>query len=148
MWHSSPMCSLQLRLRHKTFHWRKSSLAQWSAGLRWRRFESRHHIPDGHNIFSHIFVVKIVMFVWRDENKRKRGQGWSIFLKKPIFSLLTQPNMRTLTFFVRESITVKRTSCFISLYSAALYMLNWQLICLLWLNPNCQTGGQSLCSLT
>ena len=26
-------------------------------------FESRRHILDGHNIFSHIFVVKIVMFV-------------------------------------------------------------------------------------
>ena len=28
-----------------------------------RGFESRHHILDGHNIFSHIFVVGIVMFV-------------------------------------------------------------------------------------
>ena len=25
--------------------------------------------------FSHLFVVKIVMFVWKDENKRKRGRG-------------------------------------------------------------------------
>ena len=29
-----------------------------------RGFESRHRILDGH--FSHIFVVKIVMFVWKD----------------------------------------------------------------------------------
>ena len=28
-----------------------------------RGFESRHCILEGHNIFSHIFVVKIVMFV-------------------------------------------------------------------------------------
>ena len=28
-----------------------------------RGFESRRRILDGHNIFSHIFVVKIVMFV-------------------------------------------------------------------------------------
>ena len=27
-------------------------------------FESRHRILDGH--FSHIIVVKIVMFVWKD----------------------------------------------------------------------------------
>ena len=29
------------------------------------RFESRYHILDGH--FSHIFVVKIVMFVLKDQ---------------------------------------------------------------------------------
>ena len=45
-------------------------------------FESQHRILDGH--FSHIFVVKIVMFVWKDENKRKRGWGWTIFLKKHV----------------------------------------------------------------
>ena len=28
-----------------------------------RGFESRRHILDGHSIFSHIFVVRIVMFV-------------------------------------------------------------------------------------
>ena len=42
-------------------------------------FESRHRILDGH--FSHLFVVKIVMCVWRDENKLKRGWGWPIFKK-------------------------------------------------------------------
>ena len=32
-----------------------------------RGFESRYRILDGH--FSHLFVVKIVMCVWKDENK-------------------------------------------------------------------------------
>ena len=36
-------------------------------------FESQHRILDGH--FSHLFAVKIVMFVWKDENKLKRGRG-------------------------------------------------------------------------
>ena len=44
-------------------------------------FESQHGILDGHN-FLHIFVVRIVMFVWKDESKRKRGRGWPIFTKK------------------------------------------------------------------
>ena len=44
-----------------------------------REFESGHHIMDGH--FSHLFVVKIVMFVWRNETKWKRGQGWPILKK-------------------------------------------------------------------
>ena len=34
-----------------------------------RGFESQHQILDGY--FSHLFVVKIVMFVWKDENKLK-----------------------------------------------------------------------------
>ena len=45
-----------------------------------REFESWHHILDGH--FSHLFVVKIVMCVWKDENKWKRGRGWPIFFIK------------------------------------------------------------------
>ena len=40
-----------------------------------RGFESRHWM----DIFSHIFVVKIVMFLEKTENKRKRGRGWPIF---------------------------------------------------------------------
>ena len=39
-----------------------------------RGFESQHSILDGH-----LFVVKIVMFVWKDEKKRKRVRGWPIF---------------------------------------------------------------------
>ena len=38
-------------------------------------FESRHCILDGHNIF---YIVRIVMFAGKDENKRKRGRGWPI----------------------------------------------------------------------
>ena len=45
-----------------------------------REFKSQHRILDGH--FSHLFVVKIVICVWEDENKWKRGRGWPIFLKK------------------------------------------------------------------
>ena len=41
-------------------------------------FESQHCILDGH--FSHISVVKIVVLVWKDENKLKRGQGTFICL--------------------------------------------------------------------
>ena len=35
-------------------------------------FESRRRILDRHDIFSHIIVVRIVMIVSKDENKRKR----------------------------------------------------------------------------
>ena len=33
-----------------------------------RWFKSWRCILDGHNIFPHIFVVRIVMFVLKDEN--------------------------------------------------------------------------------
>ena len=49
-----------------------------------RVFESRCCILNGHNIFSRIFVVRIVIFVWGDENKRKRGRGWQVFFNKSI----------------------------------------------------------------
>ena len=42
-----------------------------------RGFKSHHHIRDGH--FSHLFVAKIVMFVLKEENKRKRGRRLYIF---------------------------------------------------------------------
>ena len=42
--------------------------------------ESLHRILHGH--FSLIFVVKIVMFVSKDENKRKRGRGRPIYKKR------------------------------------------------------------------
>ena len=41
------------------------------------RFKCHHRILDGH--FLHLFVVKIVMFAWKDKNKRKRGWGWPSF---------------------------------------------------------------------
>ena len=42
---------------------------------------------DGRKKYSHIFVVRIVMFVWKDENKRKRGRGWPIFQKSLSFEI-------------------------------------------------------------
>ena len=45
-----------------------------------QEFESQRHILDGH--FSHLFVVRIAMFVWKDKNKQKRGRRWPIFIKK------------------------------------------------------------------
>ena len=39
-------------------------------------FKSQQCILDEH--FSHLFVVKIVMFVRKDENKLKRGCEWPI----------------------------------------------------------------------
>ena len=45
--------------------------------LRGRGFESRRHILDGH--FSHWFVVKFVLFVWKDQKYTKRGRVWLIF---------------------------------------------------------------------
>ena len=40
--------------------------------------------------FSHIFAVKIVMFVCKDEIKQKRGWGLPIYVKKVRFLLLTK----------------------------------------------------------
>ena len=37
------------------------------------KFESWHCILDGH--FSHLFVVKIVMCVWKNKNKMKKRPG-------------------------------------------------------------------------
>ena len=39
-------------------------------------FKSQYHILDGH--FFTIIVVKIVIVVWKDKNKRKKGRGWPI----------------------------------------------------------------------
>ena len=49
----------------------------WSKG---REFESQYRMLDGH-FFTYLFIVKFVMCVWKDENKWKRGQGWSIFIQ-------------------------------------------------------------------
>ena len=45
-----------------------------------RGFKSQHGLLDGH--FSHLFVVKIVKFVSKDENKRKRGRRCPPFLNE------------------------------------------------------------------
>ena len=39
--------------------------------LRGHGIESQHHTLNGHDIFSHWSVLKVVMFVWKNENKRK-----------------------------------------------------------------------------
>ena len=46
-----------------------------------REFESRHRILDGHDIFSHLFVLKIVMLFEKTKiNEKEAGDG--PFLKK------------------------------------------------------------------
>ena len=41
------------------------------------------------DIFSHIFVVKIVMILFeKTENKQKRSRGWPIFKKQQHFLVL------------------------------------------------------------
>ena len=58
----------------------------WSSGYgrrlmsKDRGFKSLHRILDGH--FSHLFVVKFVLFVWKDKNKRKSSRGWPFLYKK------------------------------------------------------------------
>ena len=45
----------------------------WSEG---RGFKSQHHILDG---LFHIYLLgKIVMFIWKDEDKQKKGRVWHI----------------------------------------------------------------------
>ena len=53
-----------------------SGLVVMGGGLRSEggEFKSLHHVLDGH--FSLLFVVRILMFVWKDESKQKRGRGW------------------------------------------------------------------------
>ena len=50
-----------------------------------RGFESWHRILDGHNIFSHIFVVRIVIFVLKRQNKtKKEAEDGPFFQKKTL----------------------------------------------------------------
>ena len=52
----------------------------WSSGdscSKGHGFVSQYRILNGH--YSHLFVVQMVIFVWKDENKQKRGRGWHIF---------------------------------------------------------------------
>ena len=61
-------------------------LEPWSSGYGRRLMLQRLWVQilapktDGH--FSHLFVVKIVMCVWKDENKWKRGRGWPVLTNK------------------------------------------------------------------
>ena len=79
-----------VRLKSKNKFWNKNEVILMSPGLvvmggdlysEGRGFKSRHHILDGQNISPHVFVVRSVMYFWKDKNKWKRGRGWSIFLK-------------------------------------------------------------------
>ena len=54
------------------------------SGSKGHGFESQHPILDGH--FSNLFVVKIVVFVLKDENKLKRGWVRPIFKKVRFWS--------------------------------------------------------------
>ena len=59
----------------------------WSSGYERRRLFQRSWvwIPalyTGWTFFTHLFIVKILMCVWKDENKLKRGRGLAHFLKK------------------------------------------------------------------
>ena len=52
-----------------------------------RAFESQHCILDGH--FLNWFVVKVVLFVWKDENEQKEAREGP-FKKQTIPSLLNK----------------------------------------------------------
>ena len=45
-------------------------------------FKSRHHIPDGHDIFTLICFKKCFCLFEKTENKRIKGPGLAHFLKK------------------------------------------------------------------
>ena len=56
-------------------------------------FESQRRILDGHDIFSHRFVVKIVLFVERPKINEKEAEDGPFFFKKKkllesLFSLI------------------------------------------------------------
>ena len=90
-------CSLQTDL-HEPFPFGKECLSSddddnnnpssWARTLVLWLWE-KTHVPkvvglnpstvDWMDIFSHLFVVKFVMFVWKDKNKWKRCWGWPIF---------------------------------------------------------------------
>ena len=53
-----------------------------------RGFESRHRILDGLDIFSHWFVVEIVLFVWKRPKINEKEAGMAHFLKKEIKNMM------------------------------------------------------------
>ena len=59
----------------------------WDLQSEGSEFKSRRRILDRH--FSHLFVVRIAMFVWKDENKHKIGRGWPIFKKSIVWPTYT-----------------------------------------------------------
>ena len=67
-------------------------------------FELRPHLLDGGNIISHIFVVRILMFVWKDEKEAEDGP----FLKKTN----VKTNMGRLRFMTLNARTKRCTNVF------------------------------------
>ena len=50
----------------------------------------------GWTFFTYMFVVKFVMFVWKDKNKWKRGRGRPIFFKKTYIAIMGHQSPRHL----------------------------------------------------
>ena len=44
-------------------------------------FESLHCILDGHDVFSHLFVVKLYILFEKTKNKPKSGRSWPMVKK-------------------------------------------------------------------
>ena len=66
-----------------------------------RGFESQNRILD----FSHLFVVKVVMFVWTDEYEWKRGRGWHIWKKNNFtMRILSKAVMPIKTFSIKAKL--------------------------------------------
>ena len=77
LFHSSFRCKRTTKSIFKTFVYLRRE--PWSSGYGWRHMFCRPwvQIPAPYTgwTFLHLFVVKIVMFVWKDENKIRRGRG-------------------------------------------------------------------------
>ena len=96
LWLHTIIASVIVGLLYSISFTNKTLLGQepWSSGYWRRRMFQRSWvwIPTLYTRwtwhFSHLFVVKIVMMcVWKDGNKWKRGRGWPIFLKKKHYLL-------------------------------------------------------------
>ena len=88
----APQLAPQRTMRDQSLSSRIKLSMPWSSGYGkrlmfqrlWVRIQALYTGWTWH--FSHIFVVKIVMMcVWKDENKLKRGRGWPT-LKKVIYA--------------------------------------------------------------
>ena len=71
------MCLPSFGLINNSSFGRKPCSSGYGRRLMFRRSWVWIPAPDGH--FSHLFVVKIVIFVWKDEKIKKRDRGWPIF---------------------------------------------------------------------
>ena len=80
----------------------------WDSCSEGRGFESQRHLLDGHDIFSHWFVVKTVLYCFfeKTENKRKRGRARP-FLKNVDLGKRRrklEPNLLSLLSLVQEKL--------------------------------------------